>query len=77
MSDYSHSNPAQLLSEARQHGDLNALLELYRSYVKLLARVQLGNRVAGKLDASDVVQEVFLRASRAFAQFRGTTLVRR
>jgi RNA polymerase sigma-70 factor (ECF subfamily) len=73
MSDYSHSNPAMLLCRTQHDGDLNAPLELYRSYVKLLARAQIGKGLAGKVDASDIVQEVFLQASRAFPQFRGTT----
>ena len=73
MPNYSNSNPGHLLSQARINGDLNDVLDLYRSYVKLLARVQMANRVAGKFDASDIVQEVFFKASRAFAQFRGAT----
>ncbi len=73
MSDYSRSNPAELLCQAHENGDLNGLLELYRSYVRLLARAQVGQRLAGKFDASDIVQEVFLQASRGFLQFRGTS----
>lgn len=73
MSDYSNSNPSHLLSQARSRGDLNDLLSIYRSYIKLLARVQVGHRIVGKFDASDVVQEVFFKASLAFTQFRGTT----
>lgn len=49
------------------------LLEMYRGYLKLLARVQIGKRLQGKLDSSDLVQETFLEAHRDFAQFRGAT----
>src|SRR5437762_1124308 len=64
-----------LLQEA-QAGDaamFGRLLELYRRYLALLARVQIGQRLQGKVDASDVVQETFLEAHRHFARFRGTS----
>src|ERR1700740_1901646 len=51
---------------------LGRLLELYRRYLSLLARVQIGQRLQGKVDAADLVQETFLEAHRHFAQFRGT-----
>jgi len=66
-------NPQTLLSQARA-GDavsLGALLESYREYLTLLARVQVGRQIQGKVDAGDVVQEVFLDAHRQFATFRG------
>src|SRR5437764_161055 len=68
-------DPEQLLQEARA-GDadtLGQLLELYRRYVALLARVQIGKRLRGKVDASDIVQETFLDAHRNFAHFRGAS----
>jgi RNA polymerase sigma-70 factor (ECF subfamily) len=64
----------RLIEEARA-GDaatLGRLLELYRNYLRLLARVEIGRRLQGKVDASDVVQEVFLDAHRYFPNFRGT-----
>jgi RNA polymerase sigma-70 factor, ECF subfamily len=64
-----------LLGRARA-GDAAArgrLLEAYRGYLTLLARVQLGRRLQGKVDPSDVVQEAFLEAHRDFRQFRGQT----
>src|SRR5213080_709075 len=67
--------PDQLLPRARA-GDVPAmgrLLELYRNYLKLLARLQIDRRLQGKADPSDLVQETFLEAYRDFAQFRGTT----
>src|SRR5437660_12925892 len=69
------AEPARLLSEARS-GDaakLGRLLEMYRRYLKLLARVQIGQRLQGKVDASDLVQETFLEAHQNFGRFRGTT----
>ncbi len=62
-----------LLTQARQ-GDaavLGSLLERYRAYLTLLARVEIGRRLQSKLDASDVVQETFLEAHRHFDGFRG------
>lgn len=52
---------------------LGQLLEPYRRYLKLLARVQIGQRVQGKADESDLVQETFLDAHRGIASFRGET----
>jgi RNA polymerase sigma-70 factor (ECF subfamily) len=68
-------NPGVLLQAARA-GDASArgqLLELYRDYLKLLARLQLDQRLQSKLDASDVVQEAFLQAHRVFNKFQGGT----
>jgi RNA polymerase sigma-70 factor (ECF subfamily) len=65
--------PEELLRQARA-GDgraLGQLLERYRNYLRLLARLQIDRRLQGKLDASDLVQETFLEAHRDFAQFRG------
>jgi RNA polymerase sigma-70 factor (ECF subfamily) len=67
------SGPEQLLHQARA-GDRSALgrlLDAYRHYVKLLARLQIDRRLQGKVDASDLVQQTFLEAHRDFAQFRG------
>jgi RNA polymerase sigma-70 factor, ECF subfamily len=68
--------PADDLLVRARAGDDEArgqLLESYRSYLTLLARVQLGRRLQGKVDPSDLVQEAFLEAHRDFQQFRGQT----
>jgi RNA polymerase sigma-70 factor (ECF subfamily) len=67
--------PEQMLGRAKA-GDqqaLGRLLEWYRAYLVVLARVQIGRRLRGKVDASDLVQEAFLGAHRDFTQFRGTS----
>ena len=46
-------------------------LDRYRSYLHLLAQLQLNRRFQGKLDASDVVQETLLQAHQSLDQFRG------
>jgi RNA polymerase sigma-70 factor (ECF subfamily) len=67
--------PEELLARARAGGPqaLGPLLERYRPYLTVLARVQLGRRLRGKTDAADLVQETFLEAHRDFAGFRGAT----
>jgi RNA polymerase sigma-70 factor (ECF subfamily) len=52
---------------------LGRLLEQYRPYLAVRARLQLSRQLRGKADPADVVQEVFLEAARAFPQFRGRT----
>jgi RNA polymerase sigma-70 factor (ECF subfamily) len=61
------------LARAKQ-GDEQALGELLlnvESYLKLLARLQIGRHLQVKLDASDVVQETFLEAHRGIKKFEG------
>jgi RNA polymerase sigma-70 factor (ECF subfamily) len=68
--------PIQDLLRRARAGDDDArgrLLEAYRGYLALLARVQLGRDLRGKVDPSDLVQEVFMEAHRDFGQFRGQT----
>ncbi len=68
-------DPDQLLQRARaaDGAALGRLLELHRRYLALLARVQIGRRLQGKVDPEDLVQETFLEAHRNFGRFRGTT----
>ena len=67
---------AEHLLRAARKGERDAwgdLLDVYRNYLTLLAKLQIGRRLQGKADASDIVQETFLQAHRCFAQFRGTS----
>jgi RNA polymerase sigma-70 factor (ECF subfamily) len=64
-----------LLAQARtgEPPALGKLLELYRGYLTLLARLQIGRRLQGKVDPADVVQDTFLKVNQAWGRFRGTT----
>src|SRR5262249_46316508 len=75
MSHETAEDPEELLRLARaQDGPARGrLLELYRNYLTLLARLQIGRRLQGKVDAADLVQETFLKAHRDLARFRGRT----
>jgi RNA polymerase sigma-70 factor (ECF subfamily) len=75
MNTTDHPDPQRLRAAARA-GDRNArgqLLELYRAYLTLLARLEIDRRLQGKADPADLVQETFLEAYRDFDQFRGST----
>lgn len=69
------SDPQTLLQQARKGDEaaLGRLLASYTHYLTLLARVQIGRRLQGKVDPSDLVQETFLDAHRQMASFRGVT----
>jgi RNA polymerase sigma-70 factor (ECF subfamily) len=75
MTNRLRPDPEQLLQRART-GDTSALgqlLERYRSYLALLARLQIGRWLQSKVDAADLVQETFLEAHRDFPRFQGAT----
>lgn len=53
-------------------GELRSV-EVYRDYLRLLVRLQIGARLGAKVDPSDVVQQAILNAHEGRAGFRGTT----
>lgn len=60
--------------ELARRGDaeaLGALLEEFRPYLRVLAMRAMDGRLAGRIDASDVVQQTFLSAVRKFPEFTG------
>ena len=63
----------RLPAAKEESADFGHLLDSYRNYLMLLARVQIGRRLQGKVDAADLVQETFLAAHRDIGSFRGTT----
>lgn len=53
--------------------NLANLLEDHRAYLKLLARLHLGQHLQTKVDASDIVQQTLLEAHRSLERFQGKT----
>jgi RNA polymerase sigma-70 factor (ECF subfamily) len=66
----------ELLVEQSRAGDEAArerLLELYRNYLRLMARSLISQPLRVRIDASDLVQEALFKAHREFAGFLGST----
>jgi RNA polymerase sigma-70 factor (ECF subfamily) len=57
-----------MVNTASEQGEI---LERYRDYLRLLARMQLPANLQGKLDASDLVQQTLLKAFEKLEQLRG------
>src|SRR5207244_3289526 len=75
-SDSSGKRKVRTQIRQAQAGDsaaLGQLLEPYRPYLLLLARLQLSRRLQSKVDPADLVQDVLLEAHRHFARFEGTS----
>jgi RNA polymerase sigma-70 factor (ECF subfamily) len=71
----SSADVAELLEKARGGDPATAaqLFTTYRSYLKLLARIQVDRVICSKIDPSDLVQEVCVQVHRDLPQFRGAT----
>jgi RNA polymerase sigma-70 factor, ECF subfamily len=69
------AHPEELLARAIEEGgeSLGQLLESYRNYLRLLASLEIGQRLQVKVDASDLVQETMLEAHKGFGAFRGSS----
>ena len=65
----------RLITEARRQapGALDRLLESYRNYLRLLARIGIDSSLRAKADPSDLVQETLIKAHQHFEQFQGQT----
>jgi RNA polymerase sigma-70 factor (ECF subfamily) len=68
-------DPGTLLAQARAGcgQSLGHLLQAYQAHLQVLADGQLTGRLRARVNPSDIVQETFLRASRHFDDFAGTT----
>ncbi len=75
MSGRDENKTAELIRRARDgvEGALGSLLNHYRTYLLLLARLQISRRLQSKASDSDLVQETLLEAHRCFSDFRGGT----
>lgn len=62
-----------VLAKAGDGEALGRLIERHRDYLILLARVQIGRLLRGKIDPEDVLQEASLEAHRGIARFRGSS----
>jgi RNA polymerase sigma-70 factor (ECF subfamily) len=72
-----NSQFAEWIAKARQ-GDESARNRLFagcRSFVAVVARVQLHRRLQSKIEPSDLVQQSLLEAHRGFEDFQGATPV--
>ncbi len=65
--------PSRLIEQARRHAPeaLGPLLDAYRNYLRLVARLGMARHLRDKADPSDVVQDALLKAHQHFDQFRG------
>ncbi len=65
----------RMLAEAKNGNKeiLGQLLDQYRPYLFVLAHRYLDQRVQGRVDANDLVQQTFMEAHRDFQTFAATT----
>ncbi|MEE2641207.1 MAG: sigma-70 family RNA polymerase sigma factor [Planctomycetota bacterium] len=70
MSDESNENEDSGEELGHEFGER---IDHFRSYLGLMARMQLDRRLQSKLDSSDIVQQTMLQAHRAQNNFRGSS----
>jgi len=68
------TDSSTVLPEGERLAVLKIVVEELRPYLKGVAAAILDERVAGKVDPSDVVQQALLASFAGFDQFRGTTV---
>ncbi|MHC4451284.1 MAG: sigma-70 family RNA polymerase sigma factor [Planctomycetota bacterium] len=74
MTGLSGSSVAGLIARARHDSRAaDDLLVSYRTYLRFIARDGIGVGLRSKVDASDIAQDIVMRARERFDQFRGTT----
>ena len=74
-SELSDQPDLRTLIERAHEGDrasLGELLELYRQYLKTVARRRMGSMLNRRLDVSDIVQQTMIDAHQHFAKFAGS-----
>lgn len=60
------------MAQEQEPADRNPLNQ-YREYLRLLARLQIDQRLQSKVDPSDIVQQTLIKAHQNLGQFRGQT----
>jgi len=63
----------RITAQGASGDEFGALLEGCRQYLLVIAEQELGDDLQAKAGASDLVQETFLEAQKAAAQFHGTS----
>ena len=59
-------------ANAGDRSSLGQLLEIYRQYLKTVARRRMGSMLNRRMDVSDIVQQTMVNAHQHFANFAGS-----
>jgi len=75
MQTLSAAELTRMIEQARagSREALGQLLDLYRSYLRLMASLCTREQLQAKLSSSDIVQATFLQAQRNFQDFKGNS----